>query len=239
MIGRQSATISRPLLTLEEIAGYLKVSQKTILRMVRAGELPGLKVSNQWRFPRTAINDWLIARMQYVPSKKLVDIISTKRPLLSLLRFIPPNRILMNVTPGSKEDVLGQLVVPLVEDGAVADPEPYRAALLEREQTVSTAIADGVAVPHARTPERSGLRTDCVVVARCAPGTDFAALDGKPTHLFFLVGSTTTEAHLRLMASIMLMLRIPGLKNGLLSAGDKDAVRGLLAKAHNDLSVQV
>ena len=41
------------ILTLAEMADYLKVSQKTVLRMVQRGDLPGGKVSSRWRFQRT------------------------------------------------------------------------------------------------------------------------------------------------------------------------------------------
>jgi len=51
-------------MTLAEMAEYLKVSQKTIVRMVHAGKLPGAKVASQWRFVRAAIDDWLNTRMQ-------------------------------------------------------------------------------------------------------------------------------------------------------------------------------
>lgn len=66
------------ILTLSEIADYLKVSEKTILRMLQAGEFPGVKVSNQWRFVREAVDDWLRARMQAEPTSSITDMVDAE-----------------------------------------------------------------------------------------------------------------------------------------------------------------
>ena len=65
----RTAEVIDPIMTLQEIAGYLKVSEKTILRMVQSGELPGVKISNQWRFVRGVIDEWLSRRMFSAPKQ--------------------------------------------------------------------------------------------------------------------------------------------------------------------------
>ncbi len=47
------------LLTLEELAKYLKISKPTLYKMVEKGKIPALKVANQWRFKKDDINKWL------------------------------------------------------------------------------------------------------------------------------------------------------------------------------------
>jgi len=47
------------LLTLEELAKYLKISKPTLYKMVEKGKIPALKVANQWRFKKEDINRWL------------------------------------------------------------------------------------------------------------------------------------------------------------------------------------
>ncbi len=237
--GMSASGIEEPVMTLEEIAGHLKVSEKTILRMVRAGDLPGLKVSNQWRFLRTAIDDWLMERMQRTPSKNLVDVVRTKRPLLPIPELVSRNRIVLGLAAGNKESILRRLVDPLIDDELLARPTNYMSALIDRERMLSTAIGDGVALPHIREPEESGLRQNCMVLGICQEGADFGALDGKPTHIFLLIGSTSTEAHLRLMAKSALMFRIPGFKDALMAANEVDEVCDLLMQAHEDLSLRL
>ncbi|MBL7076333.1 MAG: PTS sugar transporter subunit IIA [Kiritimatiellae bacterium] len=225
-----SGEMTDVVMTLQEVAAYLKVSEKTITRMVQAGELPGLKVSNQWRFLRAAIDDWLTRRMYRQASEQLAEVIQPPHEELSLPLLLTPNRITMDLQPGQKEDVLARLVAPLVEEGTVNDPTRYMAALIGREEIVSTAIGDGVAIPHARDPEHSALAKSCMALGICRQGMSFGALDEKPTKLFFLIGGTSTEDHLRLVARTMLMLRQPGVIEGLIGAGSVDAVVGLIAQ---------
>ncbi|MHA1304110.1 MAG: helix-turn-helix domain-containing protein [Candidatus Heimdallarchaeaceae archaeon] len=47
------------LLTLEELAKYLKISKPTLYKMVEKGKIPALKIANQWRFKKDDINRWL------------------------------------------------------------------------------------------------------------------------------------------------------------------------------------
>lgn len=49
------------LLTLEELAEYLKISKHTLYKMVEKGKLPALKIANQWRFKKKKIEEWLEA----------------------------------------------------------------------------------------------------------------------------------------------------------------------------------
>jgi PTS system nitrogen regulatory IIA component len=227
------------IMTLTEAADYLKVSEKTILRMVRSGKIPGAKVSSQWRFLRSAIDDWMMAQMRQSSSHDLVGVVSKKNPLIPLPKLISPDRILTDLTPGSKQHILNQLVAPLIKSGIATQPVQYLADLLEREQVVSTGIGEGIALPHAHTPETTGLREECIVMGICREGTDFHSLDGKSTHLFFLIGSTSTENHLPLMAKTMLLLRVPGLQEALLRADSPEAVRRILGQAHEDLSIRL
>ncbi len=211
-----SGEMTDAVMTLQEVAAYLKVSEKTITRMVQAGELPGLKVSNQWRFVRAVIDDWMTRRMYRQATDQLVQVIEPPNEALSLPVLLTPNRIVFNLRPGSREDVLGALVSPLIEEGVVTDPVRYMAMLMGREEIVSTAIGDGVAIPHARDPEDSTLSRSCMTLGICREGMPFGALDDKPTRLFFLIGGTSTEDHLRLVARTMLVLRQEGVIEGLL-----------------------
>jgi excisionase family DNA binding protein len=64
--GKQSAPASidrRPtIMTLEEVAKYLRVHKSTVYRMAREGTIPSTKVANQWRFKKARIDEWLLER---------------------------------------------------------------------------------------------------------------------------------------------------------------------------------
>ena len=54
---------TRPtIMTLEEVAKYLRVHKSTVYRMAREGTIPSTKVANQWRFKKARIDEWLLER---------------------------------------------------------------------------------------------------------------------------------------------------------------------------------
>ena len=60
---RSSSLTTETFLTIEEVANLLKVSSKTVRRLVQKGELPGFRVGNQWRFKAEQIESWADAKV--------------------------------------------------------------------------------------------------------------------------------------------------------------------------------
>ncbi len=236
-IEKQQSSIEE-MMTLSEIAKYLKISGKTVLRMVKRNELPGVKVSSQWRFQRTVIDNWLTAKVQSASSEDLVNVIRTKKPISPLPKLITQNHIVMDLKPGSKKDILAALVRPILDASVVSDPAGFLVSLLDRENMVSTALSEGVAIPHVRDQEASGVKKTCIVLGICKRGTDFDALDGKKTHLFFLVCAQTTASHLRLLAKISLVMRQPYIVERFCTCNTKKDVMNVLMDLHLDLSLR-
>jgi PTS system nitrogen regulatory IIA component len=230
---------SDEIMTLSEIARYLKVSDKTILRMVRNGQIPGTKVANQWRFMRPVINDWLAARMRNASDTDLANVLLTGNKLVPVPELITPDRIVPDLRPGSNSEMLRALIKPLVEQGIVRDGHAYLEELLAREEMVSTAIGNGVALPHVREPGNVEVRRTCMVLGTCKKGVDFAALDGEPTYVFVLPCSNSEVVHLRLMAKITFILRQPGMVESLQKAEDKDEIHNLLKETHQQISITI
>lgn len=228
------------IMTLREIAQYLKVSEKTILRMARTGEMPAAKISGQWRFRRRMVDEWLTVRMQSAPEASLVEILRTKETgSLPIPYLIGPGRIVMNVSSGGKASVLKSLVKPLVRQKLLESPEDFLEAMIRRENVISTALGFGVAVPHTHNPEKAWVRETCMVLGICREGTDFDALDGKPTHLFLMPCARSVPEHLRLMAKAALLSRRPGLVERLCEADRVSGVLQILYEVHNEVSNRI
>jgi PTS system nitrogen regulatory IIA component len=87
----------------------------------------------------------------------------------------------------------------------------------------STALGDGVAIPHGKLP---GVRRVIAAFARSKAGVDFQSLDGKPTHLFFLLVAPedSAGAHLKALARISRLLKDPSFRSRLLEAPDAKAL---------------
>ncbi len=226
-------------LTLSEIASYLKVSDKTILRMAQSGEIPSAKVSGQWRFLRSFINDWLETKMYLASTESLRRVVNTAETVIPLSRLVSPERVLMDIQPGTKEEILRRLVGLLGESGVVPDVNDYYERLLQREEMVSTALGRGIAFPHVRHPDQAPARSPVIVLGICRPGTDFDSLDGNPTHVFALCCSSSEAMHLRLLAKVTLLLRADGMMDRLRNANDAKEVTRHLIAADWELSISL
>jgi excisionase family DNA binding protein len=84
-------------LTLSEMAGYLKVSKKTILRMVQAGQMPAVKISGQWRLLRSFIDDWLRAELRSAGGENLPPLAADARTAIPVSRLVTPERTLTDI----------------------------------------------------------------------------------------------------------------------------------------------
>ncbi len=223
------------ILTLQEMAGYLRVAERSILRMAQAGELPGIKVASQWRFMRSVVDDWLINRMREVPGGRLVDLIQAGEASLPLSRLASPDLVNLAIRPGSKRAVLDQLIEPLARGGLLADRQDFLARLLAREELISTGLENGVALPHLREPRECAIGRPVLAIGVCPQGTEYDSLDGRPTHLFLLACSLTLQEHLKNMARIALLLRRPGLVGRMVAAPSPDRLLALLQEAEQSL----
>ncbi|QRN97163.1 PTS sugar transporter subunit IIA [Archangium violaceum] len=104
--------------------------------------------------------------------------------------------------------------------------------LVTRERISSTAIGEGVAIPHCRF-ERLRQTIACIAVDR--EGVDFGARDGKPVRLFVTLVSPTSApgTHLGVLARIAALLRDGRLRQALMEAPDAATIRALLVRAED------
>ncbi len=204
---RQFAPEHDEILTLGEAAAYLKLGERTIQRMIQRSEIPCARVGGQWRFLRSVLDDWLLSRMQVLPRNELAPLLDGTSGIVRVSPLIDREAVVDRIEPGSPGEVLRQLVAPLVRRRIVSDADQYVRLLLAREQLSSTALGHGVAVPHVRRPAENPEGAPAVLLGLCREGTDFGAFDGRPVHLFFLLGATSEVVHLRLLKRIMLVFR--------------------------------
>jgi mannitol/fructose-specific phosphotransferase system IIA component (Ntr-type) len=117
--------------------------------------------------------------------------------------------------------------------GRPAAEELYK-ALSEREYIDSTALENGVAIPHAKM---EGLERPVIAIARSRKGCDFDSHDKMPTHLFFilLAPSGAFSEHIKLLARLAKVLSVKGLKEKLLEAPTLENIYMCLAEAEKKL----
>ena len=97
------------IMTVSELSDYLKIGEKSLLRMVNKGDLPGLKVGSQWRFPKVVIDDWLTSRMRHTADEAIVDVVRKTDTNIPLSRLMYPGKVILDIRPGTKDEILRQL----------------------------------------------------------------------------------------------------------------------------------
>ncbi len=137
--------------------------------------------------------------------------------------------ILEELTATDKQGVLAEFSRVLQRTGKVREADELVRLLLEREALGSTAIGEGIAIPHAKLPL---LREMIVAFGRSISGVDFQSMDGKPTHLFFVLVTPDDNPgeHLRTLARISRILKNRALREQLLHASGRDAMRSLISE---------
>ena len=219
---------SENVMTLEEMAQYLKIARRALLRMAQRGDIPATKVASQWRFMRTVVDDWLIGRMKSLPQPELERLVRTDKLLVPLQSLMRPELVRLDIKGNSKEKVLLELCQPLVAAGLLEDPVPLLEKLVEREEMVSTAIFPGIAIPHPRRPDECPVSEPRIVLGVSAAGVDFDSLDGQPTYALFLICANQIPVHLKVLAELTLLFRHSGLVDDLRRARSEVEVLELL-----------
>jgi nitrogen PTS system EIIA component len=138
-----------------------------------------------------------------------------------------PELIFLDLEAADRQAVLRDLAGRVAAQKRVRDPAALYDKLWEREQLGSTGVGAGVAIPHCKLP---GLAQGVVAIGVAPQGVDFAAVDGRPVQLFFLVVSPSESPaeHLQVLAAISRWVKADQHVPKLLALPDREAVYGLL-----------
>jgi excisionase family DNA binding protein len=224
------------LLTVKQLAAYLNVNERTVLKLVQEGALPGVKVGSQWRFRKAMIDTWLDDQMLGITPRYVEPARSeAPRRMLALTSCFETSHILEELSGTTKTSVVVELAVHAEELGLVRDATWFVGALVQRENVMPSAIGNGLAFLHTLRRHPEQVIKPFMVLGRSREGVDFDALDGKPTHLFFVLGLKYDELHLPWLAKLVQMLAQPAVVPSLLGARDAAAIYERLADAERRL----
>ena len=216
------------IMTTKELASYIKLSEKTIIKMAQNGKLPGVKISNKWRFTLSSINEYLEKEIVAMPDDDLNIIIKTAENILPLSRLISSDLIDLDNKATNKIDLLKDVSLIAEKAGLLSDAVAFANLLIKREEMLSTALGQGVAIPHPRDPQIGMFNSPRIMMIRSKNGIDFEAPDAQKTYLFFVVCATNEFVHLRLLAKISKFLHIPNIVEKLINLETKDEFMQLL-----------
>ena len=200
----------KEILTLQDVADYLQLSDKTILKMVKKGEIPCAKIANQWRFSKPMLDDWITAKMQVIPQNDLSRLVENQFDYIPLSRLIDEKSIITDLKGQTPKKIINELAEKAYENELIANKEEFIKQLLEREQLTSTSIGQGIALPHLRKPNGNIVAEPKIIIGISKKGIDFDSLDGEKTTLFLLLLSDSEVVHLKILSKITRIFGING-----------------------------
>ena len=148
---------------------------------------------------------------------------------MKITDFLTVETVIPELKGRDKNSVLEEMAKWLAAHHRHLDPARVLKVLLDRERISTTAIGEGVAIPHGKLAE-----VDRVVgvFARSAEGVDFASLDNEPTHLFFTLIAPEDAAadHLKALARISRLLKDRGFRTRLMLGENSQQIFDIIAE---------
>jgi len=210
-------------LTVRDVSTLLSVSEKTVYRWVKEGVLPSYRINEQYRFNRAELLEWATSRRMNVSAALFEEPESDAAPIPNLGEALRAGGIFYRLEGKDRETVLRAVVEHLRVPEEV-DREFLLRVLVAREALQSTAIGDGIAIPHVRNPIVLHVSRPIVTLCFLEQAIDFGALDGWPVHVLFTMVSPTVRAHLRLLSRLSFALHDAGFKDAVLRQAPREEI---------------
>ena len=224
------AAAEERLLTVRELAEYMQMNERTILKLAGSGALPGAKIGSQWRFKRDVIDAWLAEQMRAEDNERidLIDVPDgTHVPLSDIL---DDRSIISEMEAKDAISAIEALAARAFSNSWLVDKPWFVGAVIEREALASTAMDGGVAFLHTRQRNAKKISRPFIVIGRSHHGIDFGAPDGKPTHLFLLLGLKFDKLHLPILGRLARILKRPEVVRSLRAAPSLARMRDILVR---------
>ncbi len=208
------------ILTIEEVAKYLRVSERTVYDWAQKGEIPSGKIGTVWRFKKEEIERWVNDRLS-------TNRMSSQLSSVQIQNIISPDRILL-LNYATKRDALLALADNLCSAPQIKNRQELSSEILKREELMSTAIGRGIAIPHVRLSSVTDLVVS-VGISQCDI-IDFQTLDDVPVRLLFMIAAAYNQHayYLQTLSFFSSKLKNKDLRAALLAAKTGLEAYGLL-----------
>jgi PTS system nitrogen regulatory IIA component len=210
-------------LTVKDVAGLLNVAEKTVYRWVDERKLPGYRLSGQYRFNRAELLEWATANRVNVSPNIFQEKEADSGQLPELSDALQAGGVYYRLSGTDKPSAL-RSVVEILRLPDEVDRGFLLQVLLAREALESTAIGEGIAIPHVRNPIVLHVPKPMVTLCFLETPMDFGALDGQPVHALFTLISPTVKAHLHLLSRLAFALRDAEMKSLIARQGNREDI---------------
>ena len=136
---------------------------------------------------------------------------------MNLLKILSSDCVKAPLVATDKRGVINELVEVLASAGRVDDPDALKEAVWTREQTRTTGIGHGLAIPHGKC---AGMTSLAMAIGKPAEPLDFEAIDGQPVNLVVLLASPPdrTSDHIQALARISRLMTMDEFRHSIYKA---------------------
>ena len=221
--------------SVRDVAERLNVSEKTVLRWVKNDKLPASRIGGQLHFNRAELLEWASARKLKLPQALFYGENEQHERMPSFADSLAIGGIFHAVGGSDKPSVLRAIVDLLKLPDSVNRESLYR-MLIAREALASTAVGDGIAIPHPRNPIVLRVIQPLVTLCLLKQPVNFGALDGQPVYALFTLVSSAPRIHLHLLARLSYILRQNSFKTLLAGRAAAAAILAEVQRAEASIS---
>jgi len=127
-----------------------------------------------------------------------------------------------------KQDAINELVDVLAQSGRIDNPDALKDAVWTREQTRTTGIGHGLAIPHGKC---NGMDSLSIAIGKPGSPMDFDSMDGQPVELIVLLASPTdrTSEHIQVLAQVSRMINNAEFREKIYDAPDAQSIYDMIA----------
>lgn len=201
---------------IKDVARSLHVSTREVERLAELRILPAAKVGNAWRFRTGEVWNWIEENMHSLTERRAKDRYPELAHQMLIAAALREHGVVVDLDARTKASLLRELAQLAESVDPYIDAVMLLEAMEAREKDDSTALQDGVAVPHPARPQFS--EGPIVVAARTLNGLYFGERGGGASDLFFLVCCPDTKEHLLYFGRLCRLLIDPALQEQLRSA---------------------
>ncbi len=152
---------------------------------------------------------------------------------MRITELLKKESIELGVSLSSKEAAIDYLTGLMEAGGRLKDRAGYKEGILAREAQGSTAVGEGIAIPHAKV---EAVKEPGLAAVTVPEGVDYDAFDGSLANLIFMIAAPAegADVHLEALARLSTLLMTPGFKDGLLGATTKEEFLEIIDGAENE-----
>jgi PTS system nitrogen regulatory IIA component len=198
-------------LKIKDIAQFLVMPEKDIQKLVKAKEIPYQVIQDRVVFNKEKVIEWALGRN--LPLNISGNAHFTEYQIKSLLPLLGEECVFYDCDM-TEEHYIEQMTNLALLDPSV-DKEVVIQLLKSREQLMSTAIGNGISLPHPRIPLVIGRDKPLIHFFFPKHSLKLNSLDGKPVHTLILIISQTIKQHLSLLAHVSFLLSQKKIQNAL------------------------